>query len=129
MWHCADCGQKTFASYQEYLGHRIKVHKTQACVCGVCGTEFTRKSNLRRHERAAHRAPRANLSCQNCGVLFTHANYLVKHMVKVHDMDPESEALKELQKAVKNDCEVQIVLEKDDDDEAHVILENNDQTL
>ena len=81
MFSCEKC-DKELTEKRNLLRHmKTHVDSSQTCSCGVCGKEFSRADNRKRHE-AAHSY---SLTCGVCGQYF---NSLARH--RVHHERPEA---------------------------------------
>jgi transcription elongation factor Elf1 len=71
-------------SYLLFSSTWTHVDSSQTCSCGVCGKEFSRADNRKRHE-AAHSY---SLTCGVCGQYFNRLDSLARH--RVHHERPEA---------------------------------------
>ena len=91
---CTIC-EKEFRYERNVYTHMFDVHyKQSTCQCAVCGENFTKKANLKRHLEEQHdiintdrHVPKEQLKdfiCSICGSHFIRKSILIDHM-KVHD--------------------------------------------
>lgn len=83
MFLCEVCG-KSFSTHLHLKRHIHTVHsKSFQATCKICKTELKRKDNLKRHMEI-HNKEKTNkqLLCEICGLCFTSAKMMNKHLTK-----------------------------------------------
>ena len=81
---CIECGS-AFSYKQTLRRHEMAVHqKIKSHVCKDCGKAFSEKFALNRHDENVHKMIK-KVQCTQCKQLFTSNNYMKKHLKAVHN--------------------------------------------
>lgn len=75
---CPQCGLRKVTMHE--LRTHIKHHEDIKYTCELCGVEFTRQPNLKRHMKVVHQGIR-KYACEHCGKTFGKAETLKYHVM------------------------------------------------